>query len=92
MHAPVRRCEKLDRSDYKRSRGRPNKSWSEVIRHDLKTLGLVEDMIQDRRLWRSRIKVAGVYISSGPSGITNFWCVRLTVFTVQFVLLKLASD
>ena len=58
MHAPVRRCEKLDRPDYRRSRDRPRKSWSEVIRHDLKTLGLVADMAQDRRLWRSRIKVA----------------------------------
>jgi len=48
--ALVRRCDKLDRSDYKRSRGRPKKSWSEVIRHDLKTLGLVENMAQDRRL------------------------------------------
>ena len=43
--------------EYKRSRGRPKKSWNEVIRHDLKILGLVEDMTQDRRLWRSRIKV-----------------------------------
>jgi len=50
MDALVRRCERLDRPDYKKSRGRPYKSWSEVIRHDLKTLGLVEDMAQDRRL------------------------------------------
>ena len=42
--------------DY-RSSGRPKKSWSEVIRHDLKTLGLVEDMTQDRKFWRDRIKV-----------------------------------
>ena len=53
----MRRCERIDRLDYKRSRGRPKKSWSEVIRHDLKTLRLVEDMAQDRRLWRSTIKV-----------------------------------
>jgi len=58
MDAPVRRCEKFDRPNYRRSRGRPKKSWSEVMRHDLKTLGLVEDMAQDRRLWGSRIKVA----------------------------------
>jgi len=44
MDAPVRRCEKIDRLDCKRSRDRPRKSWSEVIRNDLKTLGLVEDM------------------------------------------------
>jgi len=47
----------LDHPDYRRSRGRPKKSWSKVIRHDLQTLGLVKDMIQDRRLWRFRIKV-----------------------------------
>jgi len=58
MHAPVTGCEKLDRSDYRKSRGRPKKSWIEVIRHNLKILGLVEDMSQDRRLWQYRIKVA----------------------------------
>ena len=57
MDAPVRRCEKIDCPDYRRSRGRSKKNWSEVIRHDLKTLGLEEDMAQDTRLWRSRIKV-----------------------------------
>jgi len=55
--APVRRCEMIACLDYRRSRGRPKKSWSEVIRHDLKTLGLVEDMAHDRKFWRDRIKV-----------------------------------
>jgi len=55
--APVGRCEMIECLAYKRSRGRPKKSWSEVIRHDLKILGLVEDMAQDRKLWRDRIKV-----------------------------------
>jgi len=58
MDAPMRRCENLDRPDYKQSRGRPKKSWSKVIRHDVKALGLVKDMAQDRRLWRVIIKVA----------------------------------
>ena len=58
MDAPVRRCKKLDVPDHKRNRGRPKKDWRKVIRHDLKTLGLVEDMPEDRRLWRSTIKVA----------------------------------
>jgi len=57
MDASVRRYEKLDCPNHKRSRGRPRKSWSEVIRHDLEALGLVEDMVQDIKLWRSRIKV-----------------------------------
>jgi len=47
---PVRRCETIEYSDYRRSRGRPKKSWSEVIRYYLKTLGLVEDMAYDRKL------------------------------------------
>jgi len=58
MDTPVRRYEKPHRLDYRRSRGSLKKSWSEIIRHKVKTLGLVEDMTQDRRLWRSRIKVA----------------------------------
>ena len=57
MDASVRRCEGIECLDYRRSRGRPKKSWSEVIKHDLRTLGLVEDMAQDRKLWRTRIKV-----------------------------------
>ena len=40
-----------------RGRGRPKKSLDEVIRGDLKVVGLTEDMAQDRRLWQDRIKV-----------------------------------
>jgi len=47
---PVRRCKKIDHSDYKRSRDRSKKSWSEVISYDLKSLGLVKDMTHYRRL------------------------------------------
>jgi len=54
----VRRCETIGCPNYRRSRDRPKKSWSEVTGHDLKTLGLVEDMAQDRKLWRAKIKVA----------------------------------
>ena len=58
IDAPVWSCENIDRPDHRRSKVRPKKSWSEVIRHNLKTVGLVEDIAQDKRLWRSRIKVA----------------------------------
>ena len=37
--------------------GRPKKSLDEVIREDLKVVGLTKDMAQDRRLWRDRIKI-----------------------------------
>ena len=56
-NAPVRRCETIECPDYRRSGGRPKKSWSEVIRHDLETLGLVKDMAHDRKLWSAKIKV-----------------------------------
>jgi len=57
MDAPVRRGETIVCLNHKRRRGRPRKSWREVIRHDLKTLGLAEDMAHDRKLWRARIRV-----------------------------------
>jgi len=55
--APVRRCEMIDLSNSKRGRGRPKKSLDEVIRADLRVMGLTEDLAQDRRLWRDRIKI-----------------------------------
>ena len=50
MNPSVRKCENIDHLDYKRSRCRPKKSSSEVIRHDLKILGLLDDLAHDRML------------------------------------------
>ena len=58
MAAPVRRCEMIDPSGGKRGRGRPKKSLEAVVREDLRVAGLTEDMAQDRRLWRDKIKVS----------------------------------
>ena len=55
--APVRRCERIDLPGGKRGRGRPKKSLDEVVREDLKVVGLTEDLTHDRRLWRSRIRI-----------------------------------
>ena len=44
MDALVRRGETIVCSDHRRRRGMSKKSWREVIRHDLKILGLVENM------------------------------------------------
>jgi len=57
VDVPVRRCETINIPVSNRERGRPKKSMDEVIRGDLKVVGLAEDMAQDRRLWRDRIKV-----------------------------------
>ena len=61
--APVRRCELIVPPGGKRRRGRPKKSLEEVVREDLRVVGLTEDMAQDRRSWRDRIKV---YDCRGP--------------------------
>ena len=65
--APVRRCERIDLPGGKRGRGRPKKSLDEVVREALRVVGLTEDLAQDRRLWRDRIKVLDCRVST-PSG------------------------
>jgi len=57
VNAPVRRCEKINLSHYRRGRGRPKMSWNEVIMSDIKITRVTEDMTQDRNLWRSRTKI-----------------------------------
>jgi len=57
MAAQVRMSELIDFSGGKRGRSRPKKSLDEVIRDDLKVVGLLEDLAQDRRLWRNRIRI-----------------------------------
>ena len=54
VSAPVRKCEAIHLSYCRRGRGRPKLSWNEVVRSDMK---FTEDMIQDRNLWRSSIKL-----------------------------------
>ena len=50
------RCEKINIPEGRRGKGRPKKSLDEVIREDLKVTGLTEDMAQDWKLWRDKIK------------------------------------
>jgi len=57
VDAPVRRCERINVPEGKRGRSRPKKSLDEVIRKDLKVVGLTEDLAQDRKLWRDRIRI-----------------------------------
>jgi len=57
VDAPVRSCERINTPAGRRGRGQPKKSLDEVIRDDLKVVGLTKNWAQDRRLWRDRIKV-----------------------------------
>ena len=45
--APVRRCEMINIPEGKRGRDPPKKSLDEVIREDLKVVGLTKDLAQD---------------------------------------------
>ena len=42
--APMRRCERINVPNGKRGKGQPKKSLDELIREDLKVVGLMEDM------------------------------------------------
>ena len=53
----MRRSERIYIPEGRRCRERPKKSLDEVIRKDLKVVGLTKDMAQDRRLWRNRIRI-----------------------------------
>jgi len=44
VDAPVRRCERINIPEGKIGRGQPKKNLDEVIREDLKVVGLTEDM------------------------------------------------
>nr|XP_009592747.2 uncharacterized protein LOC104089527 [Nicotiana tomentosiformis] len=59
IEAPVRRCERLASVGSRRGRGRPKKSWGEVIRRNMARLELTGDMALDRRVWRPKIRVEG---------------------------------
>jgi len=57
VDGPVRRCERINVPEGKRVRGWPKKSFDEVIREDLKVVGLTEGLAQDRKLWQDRIRI-----------------------------------
>jgi len=57
VDAPMRRCERVSIPEGKRGRRRSKKSVDEVIRENLKVVGLTEDIAQDRKLWWDRIKI-----------------------------------
>ena len=56
MSALVRRCDAINLIQYRRGRGQPKMSWNEIIRGDMKCIGLTEDIAQDRKLWRAGIR------------------------------------
>ena len=57
VDAPVRRCERISISEGKRGRGQTKKSLDNVIREDLKVVGLTENTTQNMKLWLDRINI-----------------------------------
>ena len=64
VNAPVRSCERINIFEGKRGRGRPQKSLDEMIREDLKVVGMTEDMANDRTPWRDRIRILDLRASA----------------------------
>ena len=53
--APVRRSDMLDVGELIRGRGRPLKTWRQVIQNDMSIIGLDEKTVLDRNEWRRSI-------------------------------------
>ena len=53
----MRTCERINIPEGKRDSRRLKKSLDEVIKEDVKVVGLMEDMAQDRSLWRNKITI-----------------------------------
>ncbi|KAF3670996.1 putative 2-dehydro-3-deoxyphosphooctonate aldolase [Capsicum annuum] len=75
-NAPVRRCERLALDGFRKRRGRPNKYWREVIKHDMEQLQLTEDMTLDRKVGapgqEEGLGVVGVFAAGiGPALVAS---------------------
>ena len=55
---PVRKSLAMRVDGPPRGRGRPKKTWMEVVKIDMKKYNLSEDLARDRSKWRNRIRVA----------------------------------
>ena len=55
----VKKCRTLE-VEGKRRRGRPEKTWDEVVKEDMTAWGLSREMAQDRGRWREALKRRGV--------------------------------
>ena len=52
---PVSACRFIE-VDGLRGRGRPRKTWQQLVRNDLKKLNVLPDLAQDREAWKSTIR------------------------------------
>jgi len=67
----MRRCETINLIHYRRGRGQLKTSWNEVIRGDLKFMGLTENMARDRSQWSLglRLQIIGSVVHAPLFGI-----------------------
>ena len=56
--ASVRKSLAMKVNSPPRGRGRPKRSWMDVVKIDIKKCNLFEDLTQDRTEWRNKICVA----------------------------------
>ncbi len=55
--SPVRRVEEWIKEKVVRGRGRPKQTWMKVVENDMRFIGVDEDMVVERAIWRERIRV-----------------------------------
>ncbi|KAG5605566.1 hypothetical protein H5410_027058 [Solanum commersonii] len=58
----MRGCERLVVGSARRGRGRPKKYWGEVNREDMVQLHITDDMILNRKKWRSSIRIVAALL------------------------------
>ena len=56
--APVRKGLVMKVDGPPMGRGRPKRTWMELVKIDMKKCNLFEDLTQDRSEWKNRIRVA----------------------------------
>ena len=58
LSAPVRKNDLVNIDDSPRDRGRPKLTWWDIIRKDMISCGLSEEIALNRAEWKNRIHVA----------------------------------
>lgn len=53
LNALIWRCERMTMKDFRRDRGKSEKYYGKVIRHDMIHIQLIEDMVLDRKLQKT---------------------------------------
>jgi hypothetical protein len=83
--APIRNRVIRQIGNNKRGRGRPNLTWEESVKRDLKYWCITKELALDRREWKLAIHVVEPW-----SSVPSFYCLLSSFFSTPFSLFDLA--